>query len=195
MNDELYHFGVKGMKWGVRRDRKSSGGNSRQSSGPRTNYGKNRAYAKEQDRLNKQRWKDTKAQVKSGNLSKKSSEYKREKARYKSYNNMRGNTRGGYGMTKAARGKYMQKLGISANKPVSSLSLSKVAKIEAQTCVKQIAKREVALLAGMAVTYAGVKYMQNRLDFAAADRANKTPRLPKGGSGIINLKPNQYKVY
>ncbi len=109
-NPELYHYGVKGMKWGVRRR------TDRGSSGPRTSYGKNRAYAKAQDKANKAlwkadkaRWKETKAKVKSGDLSKKSAEFKSEKkqynsgkARYSQYNQMKSSSASTFAMSTAA---------------------------------------------------------------------------------------------
>lgn len=187
MTEELYHHGVKGMKWGVRNEKKS-----KQSSAPRTEWGKNRAYAKEQDAANKQRWKATKADVKAGKLSKKSSKYKYERNRYRLYNNMKYSYSNDFAMTKAARGKQMQKLKISANQPVSSLKTSTVIKEDAKAYIKQTAKYTAIGLASSAAVYAGRNYIAKQLNFAAADRLNKTPRLTSGD--MINLKSRQYKV-
>ena len=63
--DYLMHYGVQGMKWGRRKSMS------------------NRAYAKSQDRLSKQNWKDVKNKAKRGEINKKSSEYKNAKKNQK----------------------------------------------------------------------------------------------------------------
>lgn len=177
MNDnELYHSGVKGMKWGVRK--------RRESSGPRTNWGKNRAYAKEQDAINKARWKETKQQVKSGKLSKDSAKYKSEKHRNKIYNHTRTTYRNMLLMTKASRGKQMKKLGITADKPYSTIKMSKAASSEAKNIVKQGAKNTVGLLVGTPALLIGSTYVMNRI----------VAKRNSSNSNMIDLKPWQYKV-
>lgn len=180
MNDELYRYGVKGMKWGVRR--------KRESSEPRTNWGKNRQYAKQQDAENKRMWKETKAKVKSGQLSKKSAEYKKERRRYNDYNTNRFNMTYYYGMSKAARGKHMQKLGMDAKTPMSKKSIPKTIAANAEAYAKQTAKYTVASIATTAALSIGAAYLNNRFNMDVPN----TPRLPKGD--MINLKPRQYKV-
>ena len=201
-NPELYHYGVKGMKWGVRRrtDRGSSGSHS---SGPRTSYGKNRAYAKAQDKANKAlwkadkaRWKETKAKVKSGDLSKKSAEFKSEKKQYKSgkarysqYNQVKSSYSNSYGMSKAARGKHMQKLNISAKQPISNLKTSKVVSENTKAFAKQYTKYTVGSFAASAAVGIGANYLMKRMNM----NTNNNRLLGKGDT--IYLKPRQYKVY
>lgn len=180
---ELYHYGVKGMKWGVRHKSDTV------SSGPHTSYGKNRAYAKAQDKINKDRWKATKAKVKSGELSKKNSTYKLEKNRYKVYNNMATNYGIGYGMSTAARGKHMQKLGISADTPISKQKVSKVFKEDSKAMVKQMGKQAAAGVALSVAASVGANYLKKRMNVNV-----DTGRL-LGKGDMINLKPRQYKVY
>ena len=38
VNNELYHYGVLGMKWGVRRNRKSSSSGTKRNRGPHEDY-------------------------------------------------------------------------------------------------------------------------------------------------------------
>lgn len=180
---ELYHYGVKGMKWGHRK--------KRETAGPRTNWGKNRAYVKEQDAADKAQWKAAKAKVKSGQISKKSAEYKAERKRHSDYQYMRDNYTTNYGMTKAARGKQMQKLGISADKPVGTLKTSKALKENAKAMVKQYSKVGIgyAIAAGGAA-YVGAKYLNSQMNMNV--NTSKLPRLEAGN--IINLKSHQYKV-
>ena len=185
--DELYHFGVKGMKWGVRK--------RRESSGPRTNWGRNRAYAKEQDALNKQMWKDTKQRVRSGKLNKKSAKYHSEKMRYKNYKRMQGIYKNVYGMSKAARGKQMQKLGMSAKHPGSSKSVKETIRADQVAWGKQVAKRfaaqQVGRIASKALVSVGTAYVAYRMEQMMRDN-NGVPRLENNPT--INLKPWQYKV-
>lgn len=185
--DELYHFGVKGMKWGVRK--------RRESSWPRTNWGRNRAYAKEQDALNKQMWKDTKQRVRSGKLNKKSAEYHREKMRYKNYKRIQGTYKNSYGMSKAARGKQMQKLGMSAKHPGSNKSVKETVRANSVAMGKQVAKgfaaQEVGRIESKALISAGTAYVAYRMQQMMRDN-NGVPRLENNPT--INLKPWQYKV-
>ncbi len=189
--DELYHYGVLGMKWGVRK--------RQESSGPRTNWGRNRAYAKEQDALNKQMWKDTKQRVRSGKLNKKSAKYHREKMRYKNYKRTQGIYKNFYGMSKAARGKQMQKLGMSAKHPGSSKSVKETIRADQAAWGKQVAKgfvkefaaRRVGQIASKALVSAGTAYVAYRMQQMMRDN-NGVPRLENNPT--INLKPWQYKV-
>lgn len=181
-NNELYHYSVKGMKWGHRK--------KRETAGPRTNWGKNRAYAREQDAADKAQWKAAKAKVKSGQISKKSAEYKAEKKRHSDYQYMRNNYTTNYGMTKAARGKQMQKLGISADKPVGTLKTSKAIKENAKAMAKQYSKVAVGYAVATGAAYVGAKYLNSRMNMNVD--TSKLPRLETGN--IINLKPHQYKV-
>lgn len=194
-DNELYHYGVKGMKWGVRKSKSTSSGskiNKRKntSSGPRTNWGKNRAYAKKQDALNEARWQKTKQQVKSGELSKNSAKYKKEKTRYNTYNEMRSNYTFKSNMTKAARGKRMKKLGITAAKPYSSVKPSKALILSLQSAIKQEAKIKVASVVVSIAASVGAAYLKQRASINTDN--NGIPRLNK--SDMINLKPWQYKV-
>lgn len=72
--DELYHYGVPGMKWGVRK--------RRETFGPRINLGRNRAYSKERYALNKPMRTETNHKVKTGRLSKRTDVYKAKRAKY-----------------------------------------------------------------------------------------------------------------
>ena len=193
-NNELYHYGVKGMKWGVRK--------KRETTGPRTNWGKDRAYAKEQDKANIEMWKSAKSTYKTEKKAAKraknksalkaaKSKYKAERTRYNDYNNMRNTYIDSYGMTKAARGKQMKKLGISADKPISDLKTSKVVKENAKAMAKQMGKYAIAQAAVVGGMYAGAKYLEKRANMKID--MGQIPRLGEGNT--IYLNPRQYKVH
>lgn len=157
--DYLIHYGIKGMRWGHRKAPESTG----VSSSPQTQWGRNRAYVKEQDRLNKQMWKDTKSRVESGQLSKKSAEYKSEKNRYKVYNRTRKQYSINYGMTKAARGKIMLKNKISAKTPAGEVETSTQLKNDVIAMAKQTAKWTLASSALTAAATVGARYVNRQL--------------------------------
>lgn len=190
-NNYLAHYGVKGMKWGVRRNRFNSA--------PRTDWGKNRQYAKEQDRRNKQlykadktSWKAAKKSTSRGSKARRRAKAKwnYNKGRYAAYNKQRDIYANFYGMSKAARGKQMRKLHISADTPVSNLKKSKVLLEDGKALTKEIGKSFIKSTITKAAVTAGTLYISH----LANDRANFNPSRALEDN-IINLKPRQYKVY
>lgn len=77
--NELYHYGVKGMKWGVRKAEETSGS-------PRTAWGRRRQIANQHNADIKNRYQQARARVEAGKLSKSSAEYKQARnARIKKF--------------------------------------------------------------------------------------------------------------
>lgn len=190
-NNYLAHYGVKGMKWGVRRKRPKSA--------PRTNWGKNRQYAKEQDRRDrelyksdKDKWKSAKKSTARGsearNAAKK--EWKTAKRRHASYQNVAYTYASQYGMSKAARGKQMKKLGITADTPYSNLSVGKTVMENGKAMAKQTGKYMLASVATSVAVAAGKaalsSYLGNKGGGGSAVKALDT--------NLIELDPKQYKV-
>lgn len=189
-NDYLAHYGVKGMKWGVRRKRPKSA--------PRTNWGKNRQYAKEQDRLNrelhksgKQAWKSAKKSTARGSAERAAAKrtWKDEKRRYGQYNAVRSSYTNSYGMSKAARGKQMQKMHISAKTPYTDLSTGKALMANGQAMAKQMGKSLVVSAVTTAAVAAGAAYLNKQMNINASFNPSRAL-----DSNLIELKPNQYKV-
>lgn len=190
-NDYLAHYGVKGMKWGVRRNRSNST--------PRTNWGKNRQYAKEQDRRNKQlykadkaSWKAAKKSTSRGSKARESAKakWKSNKERYADYNRARNQYEGLYGMSKAARGEQMRKLHISADTPVSDLKISKVFLEDGKALTREIGKSFIKSAVTTAAVSAGTLYIRHLTN----DQVSFDPSRALENN-IINLNPRQYKVY
>lgn len=196
---ELYHYGIKGMKWGRRKKRDSKNAHNKnytdkQRKNDRAFYGE-----KGEKRINKKLNEgyglrgarhfeaERRQRVEK---RKKSAEYKAEKKRHSDYQYMRNNYTTNYGMTKAARGKQMQKLGISADKPVGTLKTSKAIKENAKAMAKQYSKVAVGYAVATGAAYVGAKYLNSRMNMNVD--TSKLPRLETGN--IINLKPHQYKV-
>ena len=155
-NNYLAHYGVKGMKWGIRRQRPKSA--------PRTNWGKNRQYAKEQDRrdrdlyrADKDKWKSAKKSTERGSAERKSAkkEWNAAKRRHSSYQNVAYTYASQYGMSKAARGKQMKKLGITADTPYSNLSVGKTVMENGKAMAKQTGKYMLASVATSVAVAAG----------------------------------------
>lgn len=189
-NDYLAHYGVKGMKWGVRRKRPKSA--------PRTNWGKNRQYAKEQDRLNrelhksgKQAWKSAKKSTSRGSAERNAAKrtWKDEKRRYGQYNAVRNLYTNSYGMSKAARGKQMQKLGITADTPYSNLSVGKTVMENGKAMAKQTGKYMLASVATSVAIAAGKAALSSYLGGQGSGSAAKAL-----DTNLIELNPKQYTV-
>lgn len=189
-NDYLAHYGVKGMKWGVRRKRPKSA--------PRTNWGKNRQYAKEQDRRNrelhksgKQAWKSAKKSTSRGSTEREAAKrtWKDEKKRYGQYNAVRNSYTNSYGMSKAARGKQMQKLGITADTPYSNLSVGKTVMENGKAMAKQTGKYMLASVATSVAIAAGKAALSSYLGGQGSGSAAKAL-----DTNLIELNPKQYTV-
>lgn len=91
----LVHYGVKGMKWGVRKKRE-----------PVTKWGQRRARTNLHNQEIKDRWERAKADVESGKLSKTSSQYR--KARFDRAKNLGGRAAVSLVAGKSAQGRYYQ---------------------------------------------------------------------------------------
>ena len=190
----LTHYGVKGMKWGVRR--KARGG----SSEPRTEWGKNRQYAKQQDARDKELWNQAKSDwnrakktTERGSAERKSaqSKYRKERQRHNDYQDTKYYYAYNLGMTKAARGKLMKKNAISADTPVSKLKTSTILKNETLAAVKQTGKYALASAGVVAAMGLG----QKAIEAYVANQPNPitTPsRLLENNT--IWLDPKDYKV-
>lgn len=97
--DELYHYGVKGMKWGVRKPEETSGT-------PRTAWGRRRQTTNQHNAEIKKRYQSAKDAVASGKLSKSSTEYKQ--ARNARVKNLAGRAVVSTVAGKSAQGRYYQ---------------------------------------------------------------------------------------
>lgn len=169
--DYLIHYGVPGMKWGRRKSMS------------------NRSYAKSQDRLSKQNWKDVKNKAKSGEINKKSSEYKnarKTRMQYQAYKTSSGFS----GRFKGSRGKDMRLRNITADNPkgdndVFDKTMRTVRYGESAINIYQGVKM-AKLVGGVAVAI-GSAYVANKYG-----NMNTSKLLTSGD--MINLKPHQYKV-
>ena len=191
----LTHYGVKGMKWGVRRER--DGGGSRE---PRTEWGKNRQYAKQQDVIDRDLWKKTKSDWKqakkttergSDERKKAKQKYRVGKTRHGMYQYMKDTYTTSYGMSKAARGKIMKENGLSAKTPISRLKTTTVLKNNGIAMAKQMGKYTLASAGATAALALGRK----ALEAYVANQPNPitTPsRLLENNT--IWLDPKDYKV-
>lgn len=97
--NELYHYGVKGMKWGIRKREDTP-------SGPRTAWGRRRQTTNQHNAAIKKRYQDARSAVESGKLSKKSTEYKQ--ARNARIKNLAGRAAIASVAGKSAQGRYYQ---------------------------------------------------------------------------------------
>ena len=169
--DYLMHYGVLGMKWGRRQ------GVS------------NRAYAKSQDRLSKQNWKDVKNKAKSGEINKKSSEYKnarKTRRQYQAYKTSSGLS----GRFKGSRGKDMRLRNITADNPKGDNDvLDKTARTVryGHSAINVYQGVKTAKLVGGVAVAIGSAYVANKYG-----NMNTSKLLTSGN--MINLKPHQYKI-
>lgn len=99
MSNELYHYGVKGMKWGVRKAEETS-------RTPRTAWGRRRQTTDQHNAEIKKRYQSAKDAVNSGKLSKDSTEYKQ--ARNARVKNLAGRAVASTVAGKSAQGRYYQ---------------------------------------------------------------------------------------
>ena len=169
--DYLMHYGVLGMKWGRRRGMS------------------NRAYAKSQDRASKQNWKDVKRKVKSGEIDKKSSEYKnarKTRMQYKAYKTSSGLS----GYSKGSRGEDMRLRNITADNPKGdndAYDKTMRAVRYGQSAINIYKGVNTAKLVGGVAVAVGSAYVASKYG-----NMNTSKLLTSGD--IINLKPRQYKV-
>ena len=169
--DYLMHYGVLGMKWGRRKGMS------------------NRAYAKSQDRLSKQNWKDVKNKAKSGEINKKSSEYKnarKTRRQYQAYKTSSGLS----GRSKGYRGKDMRLRNITADNPKGDNDVfNKTMRIAryGQSAITIYQGVKTAKLVGGVAVAIGSAYVANKYG-----NMNTSKLLTSGD--MINLKPHQYKV-
>lgn len=169
----LAHHGVLGMKWGVRKKQDRSLGN--------------RAYAKQQDKLSKQNWKATKAKVKSGELSKTSSAYKRARGIRRRYQIQSAIQK--MSMTPGERGKYMRRIGMDATRGrkrgVSYKTVRNASKqAKAMSRLKRASAVYVASVIGSKAVYAGISYLNNRRSPGSSQRLLDT--------NFFELDPKKY---
>ena len=169
--DYLMHYGVPGMKWGRRKGMS------------------NRAYAKSQDRLSKQNWKDVKNKAKSGEINKKSYEYKnarKTRRQYQAYKTSSGLS----GRSKGYRGKDMRLRNITADNPKGDNDVfDKTMRIAryGRSAITIYQGVKTAKLVGGAAVAIGSAYVANKYG-----NMNTSKLLTSGD--MINLKPHQYKV-
>ena len=169
----LMHYGVLGMKWGVRKKKDRPLGN--------------RAYAKQQDKLSKQNWKATKAKVKSGELSKTSSAYKRARSIRRRYQIQSAIQK--MSMTPGERGKYMRRIGMNATRGrkrrVSDKYIRNASKqAKAMSRLKRASAVYVASVIGSEAVYAGISYLHNRRSPGSSQRLLDT--------NFFELDPKKY---
>ena len=166
----LTHYGVKGMKWGVRRERDSGAGRV-----PRTAWGKKRQegrnYAKQQDAIDRDLWKKTKSDWKQ---AKKTTErgsdarnaarrkFREERNRHYNYQNTKYNYGYQMGMSNAARGRQMLKNHISADQPISDLSAGTLIKNDGIAFAKQVGTYTLASVGVGALAGLAVNALENR---------------------------------
>lgn len=146
----LVHFGVKGMKWGVRR--KSFTGTDFSYGDAKTRWGANRKRASDHNKAIKETYKKAKADVKAGKLKKDSKRYK--DARVKNLAGRAAATATGH--TKSQQGRYY------AHRASGKSTVEAAALTFANRTLKGMAAQAAIYQGGMTVTRLIGKSMRRR---------------------------------